>query len=157
MNFLTLMGNLGADPEVRFTSSGQKVTTLRLADNDSRRTGAKETNWWRVTLWGEKFDGIVSHLKKGSAVIVIGDMEKPQIYTDREGRPQISLNMTAYHVRFPDFMRRDRREEGKDVAQDGFKTDTSHPFPSYSEKGDQGQGEVYPSATATLTDDDIPF
>ena len=51
MNQLTIAGHLGADPEVRFTSSGQKVTTLRVAAR--ARKGAKdETIWWKVTVWG---------------------------------------------------------------------------------------------------------
>jgi len=94
MNQLTIMGHLGTEPEVRFTSSGQKVTTLRVAENQ-RRGGKDETLWWRVTIWGEHLDKMISYLKKGSAVIAVGDMSKPEIYNDRDGNPQISLNMTA--------------------------------------------------------------
>ncbi len=83
MNTLYLAGHLGADPEVRYTSSGQKVTLLRVAAK-ARRSGKDETIWWRVTIWGEQFDKMLAHLKKGSAVIVIGDLAKPEIYTDRD-------------------------------------------------------------------------
>ena len=68
MNQINIAGHLGADPEVRFTSSGQKVTTLRVATRVRR--GAKdkdETIWWRVTVWGEQFDKMVPYLKKGKS------------------------------------------------------------------------------------------
>ena len=72
MNIITVAGRLGVDPEVRFTSNGQKVTTLRMAVN-VRKSGKEETIWYRVTVWGENFDKMISFLKKGSALIVFGD------------------------------------------------------------------------------------
>ena len=57
MNFIHIAGNLGADPEVRFTSSGKKVTNLKVATRSRRGKGNEEvTIWWRVTIWGEQFD-----------------------------------------------------------------------------------------------------
>ena len=61
MNVIHLAGHLGADPEVRFTSSGQKVTTLRLASR-VRKSGEDDTIWWRVTVWGEQYDKMISEL-----------------------------------------------------------------------------------------------
>ena len=110
MNFLHLAGHLGADPEVRFTSNGQKVTTLRLAAR-VRRGGRDETIWWRVTIWGEQFDKMMPYLKKGSPVVVTGEMDKPEIFTNREGNPQISMSMTASSLSFSPFGRSDRDKE----------------------------------------------
>ncbi|MEM7174896.1 MAG: single-stranded DNA-binding protein [Chlamydiota bacterium] len=104
MNRTILAGRLGKDPEVRYTSSGQKVTTLRLAVNQ-RRSGKEETMWWRITIWGERFDKMIAFLKKGSAVIVVGEMTKPQIYTDRDGNPQVSLDLVANDISFSPFGR----------------------------------------------------
>lgn len=112
MNLLYIAGHLGADPETRFTPSGQKVTTLRIATN-SYQNGQDVTIWWRVTCWGDKFDKILPHLKKGSAIIVTGEMKKPEIYTDKEGRPQISLELTAESIRFSPFGKSDRGEKGE--------------------------------------------
>ncbi len=98
MNFTHLIGNLGADPETRVTPGGQKVTSFRMATR-SFKNGAEEAVWWRVTVWGED-KKIVSHLKKGSRVIVVGEMQKPTIYTNKEGQPQISLDLTAEMIRF---------------------------------------------------------
>lgn len=102
MNQIIIAGRLGNDPEVRYTSSGLKVTTFRLATN-SRKGGKDETIWYRVTLWGDQFDKMMSYLKKGSAVIVTGELAKPEIYNDREGNPQASMNVTAFNITFSPF------------------------------------------------------
>ena len=106
MNQITIAGHFGSDPEVRFTSSGQKVTTLRVAAR-ARRSGKDETIWWKVTIWGEQFDKIIPYFKKGSPIIVVGELSKPEIFTDREGRPQVSMNITAQNIMFSPFGRPD--------------------------------------------------
>lgn len=102
MNFVHIAGHLGADPEVRFTSSGKKVTTLRVAAR-ARKGQNEETIWYRVTIWGEQYDKMIPYLKKGSAVVIAGELQKPEIFNDREGKPQISMEVTAHHVQFSPF------------------------------------------------------
>jgi single-strand DNA-binding protein len=102
MNFTHVAGHLGADPEERFTPSGQKVTTLRLATH-SRKGGKDQTIWWKVTVWGDRFDKMMPYLKKGSAIMAAGEMNKPEIYTDKSGNPQISLELVASDIRFSPF------------------------------------------------------
>ncbi len=143
MNQSTIAGHLGADPEVRFTSSGQKVTTLRVA----ARARKDETIWWKVTLWGEAFDRMVSYLKKGSAVVVVGEMNKPEIFTDKEGKPQISLSLTAWNVSFSPF--------GKGSSS----SEETHTQPAQvaavaSEAAAVGQGKA---DNMEFNDDEIPF
>lgn len=116
MIIIEIAGHLGADPETRFTPSGQKVTTLRVATN-VRKGGKDETVWWRVTIWGDRFDKMMTFFKKGSAIIVIGEMGKPEIYTDRENRPQISLELTAEMIRFSPFGKPDGNKQGGESAQ----------------------------------------
>lgn len=111
MNHTTVAGHLGADPEVRFTSGGQKVTTLRVA----AKARKDETIWWKITLWGEQFDKLVSYLKKGSSVVVIGELMKPEVYTDREGKPQVSMNLVAFNVSFSPFGRGKGGEGGQNA------------------------------------------
>lgn len=151
MNHLIIMGHLGADPEVRFTSGGQKVTTLRIACNQ-RRGGKEETFWWRVTIWGEQFDKLMPYLKKGSALIVNGEMLKPEIYTNKEGQPQVSLNMVAQNIAFPPFGRGERQEGQQQKSY------------NHSSGGDfggqqQGQGDSHEQhyQPAGFNDDEIPF
>lgn len=103
MNQTIIAGHLGADPEVRFTSSGQKVTSLRVG----AKARKDETIWWRVTIWGEQFDKMIPYFKKGSSVIVFGELTKPEIFTDKEGRPQISMNITANNLLFSPFGKSD--------------------------------------------------
>jgi single-strand DNA-binding protein len=157
MNYLTIAGHLGADPEVRFTSSGKKVTTLRVATH-TRRNGADDTVWWRVTIWGEQFDKMMPFFKKGSPIIVFGEMQKPEIFTDRDGKPQISMNMTATHIQFSPFGKPDRAgQEGQDAAQPAnnaapFSRDAANPYmppPSQSGKAPAMAGETI--------DDEVPF
>lgn len=100
MNFIQVIGNLGADAETRVTPSGLKVTNLRMAST-TRRGGEEETIWYEVTLWGDKYDKMLPYLKKGSGLIVFGELSKPKMYTDKEGRQQISpLKVTGEVIKF---------------------------------------------------------
>ncbi|MEM8628493.1 MAG: single-stranded DNA-binding protein [Chlamydiota bacterium] len=130
MNFMQIAGHLGADPEVRFTSTGKKVTVLRVAAK-SRKGGKDQTIWWRVTIWGEQYDAMMPHLKKGSAVIVFGNLEAPEIYNNREGTPQISLNITATYLQFSPFGRTER-ETTSEPAFAAASASASSPTPQDS-------------------------
>lgn len=107
-NHIVVAGHLGSDPETRFTASGQKVTSFRLASN-CRRGGNTETIWWRITVWGETLDKLISYLKKGSAVIVMGELQKPEIFTAKDGTHQVSLNVVAANLSFSPFGKGDRQ------------------------------------------------
>ncbi len=133
MNHTILAGHLGSEPEVRFTSSGKKVTSFRMATN-SRRSGKEKTTWWRVTVWGEQCDGIIPHLKKGSAVLVMGELLEPEIYTDREGSPQVSLNLVASQISFSPFGKTERSQQGHMANA-----------PSSHQKGPSAEGGAKPS------------
>jgi len=99
MNIVEVIGNLGKDPETRYTPSGKKVTTLTIASN-TKKQGKEETTWWRVTIWGDTFDNLLPHLKKGSLILVMGEMKRPEIYTNKDGQSQVSLELTADIIRF---------------------------------------------------------
>ena len=111
MNFINIAGHLGADPEVRYTSSGKKVTTFRVATR-TRKGGNDDTIWWRVTVWGDQFDKMISYLKKGSPVVVFGELQKPEIFNDRDGKPQISMEITASLLQFSPFGKSEREGGG---------------------------------------------
>lgn len=102
MNVITIAGRLAADAETRVTPSGLKVTNFRMAVN-VRKGGKEETMWWRVTVWGDRYDKMMPYFKKGAALVVVGEMSKPEIWTDKEGRPQVGLEMTADMIRFSPF------------------------------------------------------
>jgi len=102
MNIIQIAGHLGTDPETRFTASGLKVSNLNVAVN-IREAGKDVTIWYRVTIWGDRFDKMMPYFKKGSAVIVVGELGSPKIYTDKEGRTKASLEITAEIIRFSPF------------------------------------------------------
>lgn len=158
MNITEIMGHLGADPEVRFTSSGQKVISLRLATK-VRKNGQDETVWWRVTIWEDrcKIEKMLPYLKKGSALIIVGEMTA-SIWTDKEGRPQISLDLTADLVRFSPFGKPEsaRQEGGQQAAQPYGQQESRKPYES--EKPQSYAGSSSSSSMSSLPDDDeIPF
>jgi single-strand DNA-binding protein len=151
MNQTTVAGHLGADPEVRFTSSGQKVTTLRVAAR-VRKGSKDETIWWKVSVWGEQFDRMIPHFKKGSPIIVIGEMNKPEIFTDREGRPQVSMSMTALNLLFSPFGKPDQGGQESPQAQAGSSANEPA-FSGISEGLAYGQGR----SSSNYTEDEVPF
>lgn len=146
MNIIQIMGNLGADPETRFTPSGQKVTTLRVATT-VRKGGKEETVWYRVTIWGDRFDKMLSYLKKGSSVIVVGELGKPEIWTDKEGKPQISLEITAEFIRFSPFGRGDKSGQENSPNQN---------VASYAQSP-KAQQPAAASVSSQDFDDGLPF
>lgn len=157
MNQTMLMGHLGGDPEVRFTSSGKKVTTLRMAVN-RKRGGKEETLWWRITLWGEQFDELLKYCKKGSAIVAIGEMLKPEIFTNKEGQPQVSLNLVAYHLSFSPFGRGERVENAQQGSSFHEPAQNSYaPNGEFLNGAQQGKGESTYDYSNTFAEDEIPF
>ncbi len=160
MNYLTIAGHLGADPEVRFTSSGKKVTTLRVATH-SRRGSNDDTIWWRVSVGGEQYDKMITYLKKGSPIVVCGEMQKPEIFTDRDGKPQISMNLTASHLQFSPFGKPDRAnpEGGQENAAPAA---AAAPFGAVRESANPymppgAQPGKAPALAGETIDDEVPF
>jgi single-strand DNA-binding protein len=107
---LTIVGNLGNDPEMRYTPSGQAVTNFSVATN-RRWTGSdgqqqEETVWIRVSTWGKLAEVCNQYLSKGRQVFCEGrltaDRETggPRIWTDQNGNPRASYEMTALEVKF---------------------------------------------------------
>lgn len=107
---LTIVGNLGSDPEMRYTPSGQAVTNLSVATNrrwtDGNGQQHEETCWFRVSVWGKQAETCNQYLSKGRQVLIEGrltpDRESggPRIWTDQNGNPRASYEMTALEVRF---------------------------------------------------------
>lgn len=148
MNKIIIMGRLGADAETRFTPGGQKVTTFRMAVN-SRRSGKDETAWYRVTIWGDRFDKLVPYFKKGSAVIVSGEL-RAEIYMDKEGRPQIALEVTADSINFNPFGGTGNGENQQGQGNQGYAQPQQNSAPQY------GQAPAYTSQSH-VEEDPLPF
>lgn len=146
MNVIQVFGHLGADPKTGFTSNGQKVTNFSLATS-VRRGGKDETVWYRITIWGDRFEKMMPYLKKGSALIVYGELGKPEIYTDKEGRQQISMEITAEFIRFSPFGKGDK---SGDSSQDSLKG-------QFTQTRATGNAMPTPAYSAPDIDDGLPF
>ena len=107
---LILVGNVGRDPEMRYTPSGQPVTSFSVATNRQYTANSgetvKETIWFRVTTWGKTAEVCNQYVKKGSKVLVEGRLTPdantggPRVWTAQDGTPRASFEVTASTVRF---------------------------------------------------------
>jgi single-strand DNA-binding protein len=108
---LQIVGNLGRDPESRFTPKGTQMCEFSVAVNrrwnDEAGNPQDETMWVRVTVWGPQGDACLKYLKKGSPVMVEGRLSVdashggPRTYVDsKDGKARASFEMTAREVLF---------------------------------------------------------
>ena len=101
---ITILGNVGRDPEMRYTPSGVAVTNFSVAVNRrwTREDGQQqeETIWFRVSAWQRQAEICNQYLTKGQRVLVVGRMQESSIWTDQNGNPRASLQITAQNVQF---------------------------------------------------------
>jgi single-strand DNA-binding protein len=116
---LTLIGNLGNDPEMRYTATGDPVTNFRLAVNRrwTREDGQtqEKTTWFHVTAWRRQAEWASQYLTKGRRILLIGEIEGARAYMDREGNPRANIDLTAREIRFLD-ARAPGQDEGTPVG-----------------------------------------
>jgi len=98
-----IVGHLGRDPEMRFTSGGQSVTSFSVATNrrwtDQSGQTQEKVTWFRVTAWGKLGELCNQYLSKGRIVLVEGDVEA-SAWKSQEGEARATLELTARNVRF---------------------------------------------------------
>jgi single-strand DNA-binding protein len=101
LNRVMLLGNLGADPELRSTSGGQSVLKFRLATSESyldrNRTRQERTEWHNVVVWGKRAEALAKILNKGSRLFVEGSL-RTSSYEDREGNKRYKTEITALNI-----------------------------------------------------------
>src|SRR5690554_975687 len=101
LNRVMLIGNLGADPELRYTQGNQPVLSLRLATTESfnNRAGERQerTEWHAVTLWGKRGEALSKFLSKGERIFVEGRIQYRQ-WEDRDGNKRWSTDIVATNV-----------------------------------------------------------
>jgi len=103
-NKIILVGNLGRDPELRYTPQGTPVCSFSLATNERRKdrnTGENNdiTTWFRVTLWGRQAETASQYLQRGRPVYIEGRLRVEE-YTDRDGNKRHSLEVSATDMQF---------------------------------------------------------
>ncbi|HEX8941358.1 MAG TPA: single-stranded DNA-binding protein [Candidatus Limnocylindrales bacterium] len=114
---MLLIGNLGRDPEMRYTPSGRPVTQFTLAVNRNTKNQEGEwqeqTEWFRVTAWGQLAERTAEQLRKGSKVFVEGRFQSRE-WEGQDGQKRTALEVTADTVLTLD--RRQRDEEGGEAG-----------------------------------------
>ena len=150
VNKVILVGNLGRDVEIRYTSSGTAVATLSLATTDvwTDKGGQKQekTEWHRVVLWGKTAETLQEYLLKGRQIYVEGRLQTRQ-WDDRDGNKRYTTETRADRV-----VLLGGRGGGTGGGGGGGMSrgdDPGHPAES---PGPGGPGEP-----SELTEDDIPF
>ena len=137
-NKIILVGNLGRDPELRYTPQGTPVCSFSMATNERRKDKSGEmqdqTTWFRVTLWGRQAETASQYLTKGRPVYIEGRLRVEE-WTDRDGKPRHTLEVHATDMQF---ISAGARTEDAMAAR-------------------AGGGEPPPMGNSDPADDDIPF
>lgn len=101
LNRVMLLGNLGAEPELRMTSGGQAVLKLRLATSetylDRNKARQERTEWHSVVIWGKRAEALAKILAKGSKVFVEGGL-RTSSYDDRDGNKRYRTEIVAQNL-----------------------------------------------------------
>ena len=108
---IQIIGNLGRDPELRYTPNGRPVTTFSVAVNQATKNQqsgewVEATDWFRVSVWGDRAERAAEQLRKGSRVFVDGRFRTRE-YETNDGRKGLSLDVSADTV-----LGLDKREQG---------------------------------------------
>ena len=119
MNKVILKGNLGADPDLRYTQGGQAVMSMRLATTETYldRNGAKQEHveWHSLTLWGKRAEALHKYLSKGTAILIEGRLRTTS-YENKEGQ---KVWTTKIDVLLVEFAGGRRSEEGESRPSGG--------------------------------------
>lgn len=128
INRVTLFGDLGADPELRFTQGGTAVMSIRMATTESYVDKDKErkdrTEWHAVVVWGARAEGLNRVLHKGSKILVEGSI-RTSSYDDRDGNKRYKTEIVANNI-----VLADRAPTNDGAAQDGDRAPTSERRPA---------------------------
>lgn len=162
INKVILVGNLGADPEVRYMPSGGAVTSLSLATSESwtdKNTGQKQerTEWHRVTLFNRLAEIAGEYCRKGSQIYIEGSIRTDKYQDKQTGEDRYSTQVIGREMQ----LLGGRSDTGGDFAprQNAGQANYGQP----RNQGPQGQapqppqGQPIPAAAGAEFDDDIPF
>ena len=103
VNKVILLGNLGRDPEVRFTQGGTPVANFTMATtdrwNDPSGEKKEKTEWHRIVVWGKQAEIAGEYLRKGRPVFVEGSLQTRE-WTDRDGNKRHTTEVRAFNIQF---------------------------------------------------------
>ena len=151
VNSVTVIGNLGGDPQTRSLPSGDSVANFSLATNKrfTDRSGARQerTEWHRIVVWGKRAEVCSKYLSKGRQVYVEGRIQTRN-YDDKEGNKRYITEIVAQDVQFLG---------GGGREGDRGSRNSDPPPPSEGDFMGAGMGNGASGGTAGGPDDDIPF
>ncbi|HPQ81550.1 MAG TPA: single-stranded DNA-binding protein [bacterium] len=137
VNKVILIGNLGADPDMRVTGGGQKVANFNIATterwNDKSGQKQEKTEWHRIVVWGPQADNCAQYLSKGRQVYIEGRLQTRQ-WDDKEGNKRYTTEVVAQRVQFLGSPGGERRATGGAIEAPAS-TDQTPDF-------DMGTGDV---------------
>jgi single-strand DNA-binding protein len=151
VNKVILIGNLGRDPELRYTQNGQAVANFSLATSENwtdknSNERVERTEWHRIVAWGRTAELCAQYLAKGRTVYIEGRLQTRE-WEDKEGQKRRTTEITAQTVQF---LGGGRGPGGSDPGRGAGDPGLGGPDMS------QG-GEKSGSSPAPPPDDDIPF
>ena len=148
-NKVIIVGNLGRDPELRYTPQGTAVCNFSMATTEKRKDKSGEfqdvTTWFRVTLWDKKAEVAAKYLQKGKPVYVEGRLKIDE-WTDRDGKDRYTLDVTATDMQFIG------SASDRDSGYSSENSDMDMPSEPAS-----SSSSTAAAAGSSATDDDIPF
>lgn len=154
LNKAMIVGHVGADPEIRYTSNQTPVTNLSIATNtstqDQEGNRQDQTEWHRVNLFGRLAEIAQNYVKKGSMVYVEGRLQTRE-YTDRDGNTRYSTEILAATMTL--LGGRGAGDESGQSATAGAATQSS----SATNQAPAGQTQQAQQSDASEPDDDLPF
>jgi single-strand DNA-binding protein len=158
VNKVILIGNLGADPEVRHTQDGRPIVNLRVATSESwrdRQSGERKerTEWHRVVIFNENLAKVAEqYLKKGAKVYIEGQLQTRK-YTDQQGQDRYSTEVVLQQFR-GELTMLDSRGGGSVGASDMERDDFGQTGPMDRPRA---QGGAKAQSFARELDDEVPF
>ena len=151
VNKVILIGNLGADPELKYTPSQPPLCNLRIATTEvfKDKSGQRQerTEWHRVTVWGDQAENCTKYLAKGRSVYVEGRLQT-RTY-DKDGQKHYATDVVADRVVF---LGSGGGGEGRARGGEG----RGKPG-GFSGRGDSGPADEPGESSPPASDDDIPF
>lgn len=150
-NKIIVVGNLGRDPELRYTPQGVAVCNFSMATNEKKKDKSGElqdvTTWFRITLWRNQAENAAKYLAKGDSVYIEGRLGVEE-WTDRDGNNRFTLEVQGTEMQFISTKPKDGDgASGAPAHQDEFSgAPPSAPPPTGA-----------PATTGVPGDDDIPF
>lgn len=153
LNKITLIGNLGADPDLRSTKEGRAVLNFRIATTETYVTkdGEKRENtqWHTCVLWGPRAEALSKYLHKGSRVFVEGRMEYRQ-YEDKENNKRTAAEVNVLDVILLDGAKQDSAGEPRESDRASVSGKPSKPAAKPVAKR-------IPATSAPVDDDELPY